>query len=90
MSGSLSREVRFNAQQAVLIDAALILPTLIGDAVSDADANFPRALMEPCSNFVWFAYASMVIYCVASNLRGKKPDQIPFISGTADYMAGPF
>lgn len=85
-----SREVRFNAQQAVLIDVALIFPQLIGEAVAEADANLPRTVMEPCSNFVWIGYASMVVYCVASNLRGKKPDQIPFISGAADYAIGPF
>jgi len=86
----MSREVRFNSQQAILIDVALILPEILGDAVADADANLPRALMEPCSNFVFFYIASMVVYCVASNLRGKKPDQIPFISSTAEYVIGPF
>jgi len=85
-----SREVRFNAQQAVLIDVALIFPSLIGEAVAEADANLPRAIMEPSSNFVWYAYVSAVIYCVVSNLRGKKPDQIPFISNWADYAVGPF
>mmetsp|Transcript_12996 Transcript_12996/g.31659 ORF Transcript_12996/g.31659 Transcript_12996/m.31659 type:complete len:270 (+) Transcript_12996:180-989(+) len=87
---SLSREVRFNAQQAVLVDVALILPELISDAVTDADAKIPRTLVEPCSNFVWIALFSVVIYSVASNLRGKKPDQIPWISGTAEYVIGPF
>eukprot|EP00580_Thalassiosira_gravida_P014971 CAMPEP_0201664422 /NCGR_PEP_ID=MMETSP0494-20130426/5892_1 /ASSEMBLY_ACC=CAM_ASM_000839 /TAXON_ID=420259 /ORGANISM="Thalassiosira gravida, Strain GMp14c1" /LENGTH=179 /DNA_ID=CAMNT_0048143185 /DNA_START=155 /DNA_END=691 /DNA_ORIENTATION=+ len=48
-----SREVRFNAQQAILIDVSLIIPQLLGGAVADADANLPRAVMEPCSNFVW-------------------------------------
>lgn len=85
-----SREVRFNAQQAILIDVALIFPALLGDAVADADANLPRAIMEPSSNFVWYFYVSLVIYCVTSNLRGKKPDQIPYISGIADYVIGPF
>jgi hypothetical protein len=85
-----SREVRFNAQQAVLIDVALIFPTLIGEAVRSADANLPRSIMEPSSNFVWYAYVSMCIYCVASNLRGKKPDQIPFISNYAEIAIGPF
>jgi len=85
-----SREVRFNAQQAILIDIALIFPSLLGDAVADAEANFPRSVMEPCSNFVWYFYITLVIYCVSSNLRGKKPDQIPFVSNLADYAIGPF
>lgn len=85
-----SREVRFNAQQAILIDVALILPQLVGEAVAEADAKLPRGVMEPCSNFVWYAYVSLVVYCVVSNLRGRKPDQIPFISGIADFAIGPF
>ncbi|KAL3827038.1 hypothetical protein ACHAXA_007545 [Cyclostephanos tholiformis] len=85
-----SREVRFNAQQAVFIDVAIIFPTLIGEAVNSANANLPRSIIEPCSNFVWYAYVSMVIYCIASNLRGKKPDQIPFISNFAEIAIGPF
>ncbi|KAL9191074.1 hypothetical protein ACHAXT_000780 [Thalassiosira profunda] len=85
-----SREVRFNAQQAVLIDVALILPQLIGEAVAEADAKLPRSIMEPSSNFVWYAYVSLVVYCVASNLRGKIPNEIPFISSAANYAIGPF
>ncbi|KAL7526879.1 hypothetical protein ACHAXR_001691 [Thalassiosira sp. AJA248-18] len=85
-----SREVRFNAQQAILIDVALIFPSLLGEAVAEADANLPRAIMEPSSNFVWYFYVSLVIYCVTSNLRGKRPDQIPFFSGIADTVIGPF
>ena len=85
-----SREVRFNAQQAVLIDVALIIPQLLGDAVADADANFPRALMEPSSNFVWYFIVSSVVYCVLSNARGKIPNQIPFISAASDMAIGPF
>lgn len=83
-----SREVRFNSQQAVLIDVALIFPQLIGEAI--ADEKIPRALLEPCTNFVWYAYVSLVIYCVTSNLRGKIPNQIPFVSAAADMAIGPF
>jgi hypothetical protein len=85
---SLSREVRFNAQQAVLIDVALIFPTLIGEAI--ADERVPRQLLEPATNFVWIAYVSLVLYSVTSCLRGKKPDRIPFISPAADFAIGPF
>ncbi|KAL7553936.1 hypothetical protein ACHAWF_017303 [Thalassiosira exigua] len=85
-----SREVRFNAQQAVLIDVLLIFPQLIGEAVAEADAKLPREVMEPCSNFVWIAHVSVVMYCVVSNLRGKMPDQIPFLSAAANFAIGPF
>lgn len=85
-----SREVRFNAQQAILIDVALIFPSIIGESIAEADANLPRSITEPGSNFIWYCYVSLVIYCIISNLRGKIPDQIPFISAVANMAVGPF
>ena len=89
---NLSRDVRFNAQQAVLLDLCLILPTLLGDTIAEADGalHLSRSILEPSSNFVWYANVSMVIYCITWNLRGKRPDGIPFISAAADYAIGPF
>jgi len=84
----MNRNVRFSAQQAALIDVALIFPELIGS--SFAEEPLPRYIVEPCNNFVWYAYMSMVVYSIYRNLRGKRPDQIPFISGSADLMVGPF
>jgi len=83
-----SREVRFNAQQAIFLDIAILFPTLIGESL--ADANLPRAALEPAANFVWYAYISAVVYCVSSNLRGKIPNQIPWFSNAADTYTGPF
>ena len=85
-----SREVRFNAQQAILIDITLFFPQILSEAVTEADANFSRSVTEPCSNFVFYYYVSLVVYSVVSNLRGKKPTGIPWISSTADYVIGPF
>lgn len=84
----MSRNVRFSAQQAALIDVSLILPELISSSFEGED--LPRALLEPCSNFVWYGMSTMVIYCVVCNLRGKKPDQLPYISGWSEFMVGPF
>lgn len=85
---SLSRNVRFSAQQAALIDVALLFPELIGG--SFAEEPLPRAIAEPCTNFVWYAYMTTIVYCIYNNLKGKRPDQIPYISGAADLMTGPF
>lgn len=85
---SMSRGVRFNAQQAALIDVALIFPELIGSSVDNVDV--PRALMEPCSNFVYYTYMAMIIYSIYSNLSGQKPNQIPWISNAAEMAVGPF
>lgn len=85
---SMSRAVRFNAQQAAIIDVALVFPELIAGSMQDSD--LPRALLEPCSNFVYYAYMTMVLYSVSSNLRGQKPNQIPWISEAAELAVGPF
>ena len=84
----MARNVRFSAQQAAMIDVSLILPELISSSFEGEE--LPRALLEPCSNFVWYGLMTMVVYCVVCNLRGKKPDQIPYISGFSELMVGPF
>ena len=83
-----SRPVRFNAQQAVFLDVAILFPTLIGESVGEA--HLPRQILEPAANLVWYACFSAVVYCVSSNLRGKIPNQIPFFSNAADNAIGPF
>lgn len=83
---NMSRGVRFNAQQAALIDVGLIFPELIGSSLVGVDV--PRYLSEPCSNFVYYAYIAAVGYSIVSNLQGKKPDKIPWISGNAEMMTG--
>jgi hypothetical protein len=84
----LPRVLRFNAQQAILIDVALIIPQLFGEALAGED--IPRYLMEPATNLVYYSYMSMILYSITSNLRGKKPDSIPFISIGAETILGPF
>jgi hypothetical protein len=85
----MSRGVRFNAQQAALIDVVLVFPELIANGFAEEDP-LPRSIAEPCSNFVYYLYMSMVIYSIYSNLRGKKPNQIPYISNFAELAVGPF
>jgi len=87
-NANLSRAVRFNAQQAVLIDIALIFPALISETFRGQDV--PRYVAEPASNFVYYAYMAAIVYCVSSNLSGKKPNQIPWISDVAEMATGPF
>lgn len=84
----MDRTVRFNAQQAAMIDVALILPELISSGFEENPV--PRYLTEPCANFVWYAYMSAVLYSIVMCLRGRKPDQIPYISPWAELMVGPF
>ena len=84
----MSRSVRFNAQQACLIDIVLVFPELIGSAFEGE--NIPRYVAEPSMNFVWYTYMAMILYSIYSNLKGKKPDQLPWISDYAELMVGPF
>lgn len=85
---NLSRPIRFNAQQAVLIDVALVFPELIGSAFEGQRQFAP--LMEPSSNFIFYCYMGACLYSISSNLRGKTPDGIPFISNAAQQATGPF
>lgn len=84
----LSRNVRYNAQQAVLIDIVLIFPTIIYEGLADVDV--PRVWAEFGCNFVWYFYTSAIMYSVIMNLRGKKPDGLPILSDAAEFMTGPF
>mmetsp|Transcript_12818 Transcript_12818/g.24054 ORF Transcript_12818/g.24054 Transcript_12818/m.24054 type:complete len:240 (+) Transcript_12818:110-829(+) len=84
----MSRNVRFNAQQAVLIDIVLIFPTIVMEGLRDVD--IPRVWAEFGCNFVWYFYMSAIVYSVAMNLRGKKPNGLPILSDAAEFMTGPF
>lgn len=86
-SANLPRAVRFNAQQAILIDIVLIFPELVGSLMGKT-AQLPRFLVEPSSNFVYYTYMAMVLYSIVSNLQGKKPNQIPVISDAAESAIG--
>ena len=85
---TMNRTIRYNAQQAALIDVVLLFPELIASGFQEGDV--PRSIAEPCTNFVWYAYTISVLYCVISNLRGKKPNGIPYLSESAEWMVGPF
>jgi hypothetical protein len=84
----ISRNVRFSAVQAALIDFCLLFAMLIGSCFEQNP--LPRNIAEPCSNFVFYAYATAIVYSTCSNLTGKRPDQIPLISEAADLLVGPF
>ena len=89
-SPQISRNVRFNAQQAVLIDMVILLPTIVQEGLVDVNDQIPLLYQQMGCNFVWYAYMSMIVYSVAVNLTGKKPDGLPYLSGLADTMTGPF
>lgn len=82
----IPRPIRFSMQQAILIDIVLIIPSVLGGVAE----KLPRTIVEPSTNFVFYCYAIAVGYSILSNLNGRVPNQIPFISSTADDQIGPF
>uniref|UniRef100_A0A7S2VYQ3 Protein TIC 20 n=1 Tax=Eucampia antarctica TaxID=49252 RepID=A0A7S2VYQ3_9STRA len=89
----MSRILRFNTQQAIMIDIALILPSILKDGMVDPDTGelyIPLTYVEPFYTTIYYAYMSCIIYSIYSNLRGNKPNQIPFLSSIAETTTGPF
>mmetsp|Transcript_18982 Transcript_18982/g.36854 ORF Transcript_18982/g.36854 Transcript_18982/m.36854 type:complete len:119 (-) Transcript_18982:498-854(-) len=83
---NLSRFVRFNIQQALLLDIALIVPGLFGPLTK----TFPVELQILGTNFIFYAWVLVVGYALFSNAQGKAPDQVPLLSDAASMQIGPF
>eukprot|EP00325_Prymnesiales_sp_UTEX-LB-985_P007758 CAMPEP_0174696288 /NCGR_PEP_ID=MMETSP1094-20130205/2468_1 /TAXON_ID=156173 /ORGANISM="Chrysochromulina brevifilum, Strain UTEX LB 985" /LENGTH=194 /DNA_ID=CAMNT_0015893017 /DNA_START=18 /DNA_END=602 /DNA_ORIENTATION=- len=81
----LSRFVRFNLQQALLLDIALIIPGFVGSA----SQMFPVDLQVLGSNTVFEAMLLVVGYAWFSIAQGKVPDQVPVLSNAAFQSIGP-
>mmetsp|Transcript_1070 Transcript_1070/g.1765 ORF Transcript_1070/g.1765 Transcript_1070/m.1765 type:complete len:420 (+) Transcript_1070:61-1320(+) len=80
----LNRLIRFNIQQAILIDIALIFPGILG-AVIDIGARsvgiaIPGEVSLACSSLTFAAVLALFLYSVASSWLGIEPDKIPIIS----------
>ena len=83
---NLSRFLRFNIQQALLLDIALIIPSVLGPAAN----IFPELLQLVGQNFVFYSWFLAVAYAVVCNVQGKVPDQVPIISDAARMQIGPW
>lgn len=81
----LSRFLRFNLQQAILLDIALIIPGFVGSA----GQSFPLMLQETGCNTVFYFMVLSIGYSWYSIAQGKAPDQIPIISDAAQQSIGP-
>lgn len=82
----LPRFVRFNIQQAILLDIVLIIPGLLSPATN----LFPRDLQIIGNNFVFYFWVLVVGYACYSNVKGETPDKVPIISDAASMQIGPF
>mmetsp|Transcript_9579 Transcript_9579/g.25602 ORF Transcript_9579/g.25602 Transcript_9579/m.25602 type:complete len:228 (-) Transcript_9579:535-1218(-) len=82
----LPRFVRFNTQQALTLDIALIIPQLF----SAFGQGVPPQIAENLSTSLFYAMLLAVGYAISSNVRGITPNQIPVISDSVEAQIGPF
>lgn len=73
----IPRLVRFNLEQAVLLDVALIVPNLLVTGLTLTGGVDAVPLVGA---LFFFALLAVCVYCVNSTLGGKEPDGIPVIS----------
>ena len=78
--------MRFNIQQAIVLDIALVIPSLFQGATQ----MFPAMLQIQGSNFIFYCVFFTVAYSAWCNSRGVVPDQVPIISEAAASQVGPF
>ena len=80
----LNKLVRFNTQQAVFVDIALFVPSLLAAATgfiaSGAGFEVPAGVTELGSDAVFGAVVLAIAYASVSSALGITPDKIPFIS----------
>ncbi|CAN0303427.1 unnamed protein product [Ectocarpus sp. 12 AP-2014] len=81
-----SRFIRFNVQQAILVDILTVVLGLLGTA---AGYVAPEG-EEFVTNFAFYCLVGAVAYAVAETARGKMANQqIPLISAAAEIQLGP-
>jgi len=80
----LNRLVRFNMQQAIFLDIALIVPGLATGLFSIglkvAGGELPASFGTIFPNVIFATLLLSIAYCTISSLLGTTPDKLPFIS----------
>ena len=82
---SLSRFVRFNAVQAILLDVLLVLPRLLETVLVPPTTGWGAQLYVLSQNFVWVFTTFWVVYGIVTSLMGQW-GRIPFISEAAEQQ----
>jgi hypothetical protein len=81
---SINRLVRYNMQQAIFLDIALVVPSLLGALASVAssglDLKLPAGVVELGNDAVFVTLMATIAYSTISSLLGETPDKVPFIS----------
>lgn len=81
-ANSISRFVRWNILQALLLDIALIVPQLLSSF--RIGAGLPPSIVEIASSSVFYGILLAVGYAVISCVRGQLPDQVPLFSDSVN------
>lgn len=80
----INRLVRFNLQQSIFVDLALILPGILTGVAAVAlptlGVSLPTNFSELGADFVFGLLLLTLSYCTISSLLGITPDKIPFVS----------
>ena len=77
---NVNRLIRFNMQQAIFLDIALIFPGLLAGFVALTGVSIPPEIAELGSDAVLGSILLTIAYAAGSSLLGKTPENIPFIS----------
>ena len=80
-----SRFVRFNGQQAILLDILLILPSLLESLFRPPTSGFGLTVFVSLYNTVWLYVAISFLYTVGACLLGKKV-LLPLVGEGADQQ----
>lgn len=88
LSGNLriNRLVRYNMQQAIFVDIALIVPGLLSGltavvaGAAGVNAGLPEGVAPLMSGAVFVSLLLVLTYCTVSSLLGIEPNKIPLIS----------
>ena len=80
----LNRIVRFNIQQAIFLDIALIVPGIVGGVcgilLPYLGVEIPPAVAVYASTGTFFIFSAAIIYSLVCSISGITPDKLPFIS----------
>ena len=85
-NAGLSRFVRFNIQQALLLDIVLIIPSFFGGFAR----SLPSSISVMGSNFVFYLWVAVVAYAWFNIVQGKVPNEVLVLSEAADMQIGPY
>ncbi|KAL6752349.1 hypothetical protein V8C86DRAFT_1814123 [Haematococcus lacustris] len=82
---SMSRFVRVNAMQAMLLDVLLVMPRLVESVITVPSSGWGVQLYANFQSFIWIFTTAWVIFGIANSLLGQV-GRIPFIAEAADQQ----